>query len=82
MTPDEAVRAMAERLEAISWERFGDRSWSKAALMKEYFRRAARWAAAYECDTRIPFFDIAACVDPGVDPPPRPGQRLTGLMSA
>ena len=70
MTPDEAVRAMAERLQAIGWDRYGDRSWSKAALMKEYFRRAARWAAAYGCDTRVPFFDIAACVDPGVQVDP------------
>ena len=63
MTPDEAVRAMAARLSAIEWERHGDKAWSKAALLREYFRRAARWAIAYECDTRVPFFDIAACVD-------------------
>lgn len=66
MTPDESVSAVATRLSAIDWERHGDRAWSKAALLKEYFRRAARWAAAYECDTRMPFFDIAACVDPTV----------------
>src|SRR5687768_10025295 len=66
MTPDEAVHAMAERLSAIDWERRGDRTWSKSALLKEYFRRAAQWAAAYDCDTPVPFYDIAACVDPGV----------------
>ncbi len=66
MTPDEAVDAMAERLGAIDWERRGDRTWSKAALLKEYFRRAARWAAAYDCNARSPFYDIAACVDPNV----------------
>jgi hypothetical protein len=63
MTPDEAVRTMATRLNAIDWERHGDKAWSKAILLKEYFRRAARWAAAYECDSPVPFFDIAACVD-------------------
>lgn len=63
MTPDEAVRAMAERLSAVNWERHGDKAWSKAALLKEYFRRAAQWAAAYDCDSPVPFFDIAACVD-------------------
>ncbi|MFI5897397.1 hypothetical protein ACIA5D_45630 [Actinoplanes sp. NPDC051513] len=66
MTPDEAVRAMAERLSAIDWERRGDKTWSKAALLKEYFRRAARWAAAFDCDTPVPFYDIAACVDPSI----------------
>jgi hypothetical protein len=66
MTPDDAVQAMVERLSAIDWERRGDKTWSKAALLKEYFRRAARWAAAYGCDTPVPFYDIAACVDASV----------------
>ncbi|HET6480417.1 MAG TPA: hypothetical protein VFG35_10320 [Actinoplanes sp.] len=66
MTPDEAVQEMAERLSAIDWERRGDQAWSKAALVKEYFRRAARWAATYGCDSPVPFFDIAACVDSAV----------------
>jgi hypothetical protein len=66
MTRDEAVNDMAARLSAINWERHGDKAWSKAALLREYFRRAARWAAAYDCDTRIPFFDIALCVNPNV----------------
>ncbi|MEU4564348.1 hypothetical protein AB0F72_38700 [Actinoplanes sp. NPDC023936] len=57
---------MATRLNAVDWERRGDKAWSKAALVKEYFRRAARWSAAYECDARGPFFDIAACVDPTI----------------
>jgi hypothetical protein len=66
MTPDEAVDAMAERLAAIDYVRHGDKAWSKAALVREYFRRAARWADAYGCDSTTPFFDIAACVDPAV----------------
>ncbi|GAA2512127.1 hypothetical protein [Winogradskya humida] len=66
MKPDEAVREMAARLSAVDWERRGDKAWSKAALLKEYFRRAARLADACECDTRTPFFDIAGCVHPGV----------------
>ncbi|UQU67764.1 hypothetical protein COUCH_16450 [Couchioplanes caeruleus] len=66
MTPDEAVQAMADRLRAVDYERRGDKAWSKAALLREYFRRAARWADAYDCDTRSPFFDIAQCVDPSV----------------
>jgi hypothetical protein len=66
MTPEEAVDAMAERLTAIDYRRHGDKAWSKAALIREYFRRAARWAEAYGCDTKGPFFDIAACIDPNV----------------
>ncbi|GIF08923.1 hypothetical protein [Actinoplanes siamensis] len=66
MTPDEAVHAMAVRLSLVDWERRGDKAWSKAALLKEYFRRAARWAIAYGCDTRVPFFDIAACVNSSI----------------
>jgi hypothetical protein len=65
MTPDEAVLAMAARLAAVDWERRGDKSWSKAALFKEYLRRLAGWAGAYDCEARTPFFDLAACVDPG-----------------
>ena len=71
MTPDEAARAMAERLIAVDWKRRGDKTWSKSALLKEYFRRAARWAAAYGCAEPMPFFDIAACVDPAVRADPR-----------
>ncbi|GGN18910.1 hypothetical protein FHR83_004010 [Actinoplanes campanulatus] len=63
MTPEESVRAMADRLGAIDWERHGHRCWSKSVLLKEYFRRAAQWAAAYRCDSPVPFFDIALCVD-------------------
>ncbi|SNY69396.1 hypothetical protein [Paractinoplanes atraurantiacus] len=66
MTPEESVQAMAERLRAVDYARRGDKAWSKAALLREYFRRAARWADAYGCETRTPFFDIAQCVDPGV----------------
>ncbi|MBW6436341.1 hypothetical protein KZ829_21615 [Actinoplanes hulinensis] len=72
MTPDQAVHAVAARLRAVDWARHGHRCWSKSALLREYFRRAAQWAAARECDTAVPFFDIAACVDPGV----RAGQRV------
>jgi hypothetical protein len=66
MTPEEAVAAMADRLRAIDYERRGDKAWSKAALLREYFRRVARWADAFGCDTRTPFFDLALCVNPNV----------------
>ncbi|XVU22754.1 hypothetical protein ACQPZJ_36600 [Actinoplanes sp. CA-054009] len=66
MTPEESVQVMAERLRAVDYARYGDKAWSKAALLREYFRRAALWAEAYGCETRTPFFDIAKCVEPGV----------------
>lgn len=66
MTPDESVQTMAARLRAVDWRRHGYRTWSKAKLMQEYLRRSALWADAYDCDTRVPFFDLAACVDPAV----------------
>ena len=66
MTSDESVQAAAARLSSVDWQRHGYRTWSKGKLMLEYFRRAAQWAEAYQCDTRVPFFDIAACVNPAV----------------
>ena len=71
MTPEEAVNAMAERLAAIDYQRHGDKAWSKTALIREYFRRAARWADAYGCDIKTPFFDIAS-----------PDSKLLGVAGA
>jgi hypothetical protein len=66
MTPDESVRAAAARLNAVDWQRHGYRTWSKAKLMLEYFRRIAQWSDAYECAEPVPFFDLARYVDPEV----------------
>ncbi|WP_229071625.1 hypothetical protein [Actinoplanes sp. DH11] len=66
MTPDEAVRAVADRLRAVDWERHGYRSRSRGSLMQEYFRRMALWTAAYGCATHTPFYDLAQCIDPAV----------------
>ena len=82
MTADEAVRTTADRLSAIDWERHGDRAWSKAALLKEFFRRAARWADAYGCDAKVPFFDIAACVDPSVRADPALVDQVLARIAA
>lgn len=76
------MRVTAERLIAVDWERRGDRAWSKAALLKEYFRRAARWAAVYGCDDPVPFFDIAACADPSVRADPRVVEDVLGKVEA
>ncbi|WP_306203721.1 hypothetical protein [Actinoplanes sp. RD1] len=66
MTPEESVAATAARLTALDWQQLDYRSWSKGKLMVEYLRRAAQWSRAYGCDTPVPFYDIAACVNPGV----------------
>ncbi len=79
MAPDESVRSAANRLGAISWERHGHRAWSKAALLKEYLRRAARWATALNCDPPTPFYDIAACVDPAVRADPATVERVVQI---
>jgi hypothetical protein len=72
---------MVARLAQISWERHGHRAWSKAALLKEYFRRAARWSTALACTPRTPFFDIAACVDPAIRADPAAIDQLTQIAN-
>lgn len=63
---------MVERLMAINW---ADQKaamsclYSRAALMREYFRRSALWADRYQAVKEWPFFDIAAYVDPAVRVP-------------
>lgn len=66
MTPDESVRATAARLGAVDWRRHGHRTWSKAKLMLEYFRRVALWVDASGLDEPVPFFDLALRLDPSV----------------
>lgn len=66
MTPDESVHATAARLNAIDWHQHGYRTWSKAKLMLEYFRRVAQWLAAYGWDEPVPFFDLAVYLNPNV----------------
>jgi hypothetical protein len=76
MTPDEAVQAMADRLTAIDYRRHGHQAWSKAALLREYFRRVALWADRFGCATRTPFFDLALCVDSRVRADPAVVDRV------
>ncbi|MEE1766938.1 hypothetical protein PUR34_01580 [Streptomyces sp. JV185] len=83
---DDPPRQVLERLRAIDWS--GDfaaheHANSRALLMREYLRRAARWARAYGAEESWPFFDIAECVAPEVRTPPDVAaeleQVLTGL---
>ncbi|MGR6970495.1 hypothetical protein ACU639_12940 [Streptomyces cynarae] len=64
----ELSRAVLERLRAVEW--YGDwdvasaHTRSRALLMREYLRRAALWAQAYEAEEEWPFFDVTEYVDP------------------
>ncbi|MFH9350234.1 hypothetical protein [Kitasatospora sp. NPDC017646] len=60
---------MVDRLKAINWRSPAEameKSYSRAALMEEYFRRAALWLDAYGDTKYWPFFDLAAIVAPTV----------------
>ncbi|MFF3008407.1 hypothetical protein ACFVTF_37060 [Kitasatospora sp. NPDC057940] len=60
---------MVDRLKAVQWTAYREgerRAFSRAALMKEYFRRAALWLDAYGETDEWPFFDLAAIVAPAV----------------
>ncbi|MFH8382016.1 hypothetical protein ACH4E7_13860 [Kitasatospora sp. NPDC018058] len=65
----DAVQSMVDRLKALNWTSHGEaleKSYSRAALMKEYLRRTALWLDVYG-DTRYwPVFDLAAIVAPEV----------------
>ncbi|MGR6970491.1 hypothetical protein ACU639_12915 [Streptomyces cynarae] len=64
----ELSRAVLDRLRAVEW--YGDwdvasvHTRSRAVLMREYLRRAALWAQAYEAEEEWSFFDVTEYVDP------------------
>ncbi|MGW4651608.1 hypothetical protein [Kitasatospora sp. NPDC004289] len=65
----EAALVMVERLAAVdwvAWEPAFEHAEERARLMREYLRRAARWAEAVGGTDVWPFFDLAGLVDPGV----------------
>ncbi|MFG2842796.1 hypothetical protein ACGF12_06420 [Kitasatospora sp. NPDC048296] len=69
----DAVQSMVDRLKAISWRspvEALEKSYSRAALMEEYFRRAALWLDVYGDPQRWPFFDLAEIVNPAVHADP------------
>ncbi|MFI9319853.1 hypothetical protein ACIGXI_08730 [Kitasatospora aureofaciens] len=64
-----SVQLMVDRLKAIEWSAYQegqDKAFSRAALMKEYLRRAALWLDTYGDTDEWPFFDLAAIVAPAV----------------
>ncbi|MFF2726518.1 hypothetical protein ACFVS9_01240 [Streptomyces sp. NPDC058008] len=80
---DKPSRIVLGRLQAINWAddsaAFGHPH-SRALLMREYLRRAALWAKAYDAEPSWPFFDIAEHVDAGITTPPDVVDELEGLL--
>jgi hypothetical protein len=70
------------RLQAVDWA--GDTNLehlrSRAALMKEYLRRAAWWAQELDASEEWPFIDIAAHVAPGAHVPDDLARQLETLI--
>ena len=69
---DNSSRIVLARLRAINWDDDSaafDHAHSRALLMREYLRRAALWARAYDAESSWPFFDIAEHVDTAITIP-------------
>ncbi|WNF27164.1 hypothetical protein RI138_10105 [Streptomyces sp. C11-1] len=76
-------RNVSDRLRAIDWADDAAafrHAHSRALLMREYLRRAALWAQAYEAEQSWPFFDITGHVDAGVTIPPDVAEELEQLL--
>jgi hypothetical protein len=80
---DKPSRTVSDRLRAINWADDSaafDHAHSRALLMREYLRRAALWAKAYDAEPSWPFFDIAEHVDAEVTIPPEVAEELEELL--
>jgi hypothetical protein len=81
---DSRAALVLSRLVAVDWS--GDTAFdhprSRVRLMKEYLRRAAHWAQAYQATEHWPFFDIAALVAPEVRVPGELAVELDALIRA
>lgn len=72
----DSVVILMERIRRIDWDSDGNRTRSRAVLMREYLRRSALWSEELDA-TGWPFFDVAAFVDPSV----RAEQELIDTLS-
>jgi hypothetical protein len=81
---DDPARQVLERLRAIDWSDDSaayEHANSRALLMREYLRRAARWAQAYNVEGTWPFFDIAEHVAPEVLTPSDVAAELEEVLT-
>ncbi|MFJ2630284.1 hypothetical protein ACIO6T_45155 [Streptomyces sp. NPDC087532] len=77
-------RVVIERLHTINWSDDSaayEHANSRALLMREYLRRAARWAQAYGVEKSWPFFDIAEHVAPEVRTPSDVAAELEKVLT-
>jgi hypothetical protein len=75
------VDDLARRIMSIRWDTWSDREASRGCLMKEYLRRSALWSQATGQSDWLPFFDIAAAVDPSVRADPAVVDRVSKYLS-
>ncbi|MFI5530821.1 hypothetical protein ACIA8O_20010 [Kitasatospora sp. NPDC051853] len=79
----EAAAVMLERLAAVdwvAWEPAFEHAEERARLMREYLRRAARWAEAVGGADGWPFCDLAGSVDSGAEVEAGVAARLAGVV--
>jgi hypothetical protein len=78
MTKNGPVEAVLDRLTSAEWdgENCFNSTLSRARLLREYLRRAARWAQILDATSEWPLFDIAGHIDPTTDVPPDVLDRL------
>ncbi|MEV7024158.1 pentapeptide repeat-containing protein [Kitasatospora sp. NPDC093558] len=79
------ARSMLDRLTAVDW-RDEDAAYAHAAsrsrLFREYLRRSALWAQAYQPGQDWPFVDLAAHVDPTVQVDAELAEQLDAFLEA
>ncbi|MFH8382017.1 hypothetical protein ACH4E7_13865 [Kitasatospora sp. NPDC018058] len=81
---DDPSRVVLERLRAVEWSDWDGalaHTRSRAALMREYLRRSALWADAFDAADLWPFFDIAQHIDPAVRADPDIATDLEAYLS-
>jgi hypothetical protein len=79
-----SAESMLDRLRAINWtdwDAADDHAASRAALLREYLRRAALWAEKLGGTDRWPFFDIAKHVNDAIRAPQSLVDQLDEYMS-
>jgi hypothetical protein len=76
---DDRSRVVLARLKAIDWTDDAAayvHANSRALLMREYLRRTAVWARAYDLEASWPFLDLAQLVAPEVELAPEVATEL------
>uniref|UniRef100_UPI00368985EF hypothetical protein n=1 Tax=Kitasatospora sp. NPDC059722 TaxID=3346925 RepID=UPI00368985EF len=85
MTQSDRARATLDRLTAIDWwdeDAAYAHAPSRSRLFREYLRRSALWAQAYQATDDWPFVDLAAHVDPSVQVDAELASQLDAFLEA